>query len=54
MLLRRNGELGIGRKDRSTLTLATHLGALHAVGLTETDVPWQLLGTVLLLARRPA
>jgi SAM-dependent methyltransferase len=40
-------------KDRGSHTVESHLGALAAAGLSEVDMPWRLLSTVLLLARRP-
>jgi predicted methyltransferase len=41
-------------KDRGGHTLEAHREALAAAGLTETDTPWRMLATVLLLARRAA
>ncbi len=41
-----------GPKERGSHTLADHLDALASVGLVESDTPWRLLSTVLVLARR--
>ena len=41
-------------KNRGSHTVEAHLHALATAGLTEADMPWRLLATVLLLARRPA
>jgi SAM-dependent methyltransferase len=41
-------------KNRGSHTVEMHLDALAAAGLVEADIPWRLLSTVLLLARRPA
>lgn len=42
------------RKNRGSHTAEAHLKALEAARMTEADIPWRLLATVLLLARRPA
>lgn len=40
-------------KNRGSHTVGAHLEALAAAEFREVDVPWRLLATVLLLARRP-
>lgn len=42
------------RKDRGSHRIETHLAALASAGFHEADVPWRLLATALLLARRTA
>lgn len=39
-------------KERGGLSLSTHLDALASAGFAETAVPWRLLSTALVLARR--
>jgi SAM-dependent methyltransferase len=40
-------------KNRGSHTVESHLAALADAGLSEVDMPWRLLATVLFLARRP-
>jgi SAM-dependent methyltransferase len=48
------GSTSGGRKDRGGHSVVAHLDAVGSAGLTDAEIPWRLLSTVLLLARRPA